>query len=56
MGVGMIAFLAMDFYYKLPMCENMSLGFQYKQYVDPEDGELNFSKLGTMGLALRVDG
>ena len=46
----------MDFFYKLPMCSNMSLGVQYKQYVDPEDGELNFSKLSSLGLGLKIDG
>ena len=56
MGVGMMGYISMDFFYKLPKCDNMSLGIQYKQYVDPEDGELNFSKLGTLGLGFRVDG
>ena len=56
MGVGMMGILSMDFFYKLPMCSNMSLGVQYKQYVDPEDGELNFSKLSSLGLGLKIDG
>ena len=54
--VGMMGFISMDLFYKLPMCKNISLGFQYKQFVDPEDGELNFSKLGAYGLALKIDG
>ena len=56
MGVGMMGFFGMDLFYKLPVCDGISLGFQYKQFVDPEDGELNFSKLGTMGIGLKIDG
>ena len=45
---GVTGFVSMDIFYKLPFCENVSLGFQYRQFV-PTD-------LGTYGLALKIDG
>ena len=56
MGVGMMGFISMDFFYNLSKCENISLGVQYKHYIDPEGSELNFSKLGTFGIGLKIDG
>ena len=55
-GMGAYGFISMDLFYELPFCNNMSLGFQYKNIVEPVDGEVSFSRLSNMGLALRIDG
>lgn len=55
-GMGSYGFISMDLFYKLPFCNNMSLGLQYKNIIEPVDGEVTFSRLSNMGLALRIDG
>ncbi len=55
-GVGKMGYISMNLFYSIPKCENWSFGLQYKQYMNPEDGEINFSKLGTLGLGFKIDG
>lgn len=54
--LGYYGFISFDIFYRLPFCENFSLGLQYKNIVDTEDGEFQFSKVSNLGFALRVDG
>ena len=54
--LGYYGFISFDMFYRLPFCENFSLGLQYKNIVDTQDGELQFSKVSNLGLALRIDG
>ena len=54
--LGYFGFISFDVFYKLPFCDNLSVGLQYKNVVDPMDGELEFSKISNMGIALKIDG
>ena len=49
-------FISFDVFYKLPFCDNLSVGLQYKNIADPADGEVGFSKISNMGIALKIDG
>ncbi len=55
-AIGMFGILSMNMFYKLPFCENVSLGLQYKNIMEPVDVEISFSRLNNVGFALRIDG
>ena len=54
--LGYYGFISFDIFYRLPFCKNFSLGLQYKNVIDTDDGEFQFSKVSNLGLALRIDG
>ena len=54
--VGTFAVISMNMFYRLPFCENISLGLQYKNIIEPMDGEITFSRLSNIGLGLKIDG
>tara|TARA_Y100000768_G_scaffold386701_1_gene375760 strand:+ start:2362 stop:2952 length:591 start_codon:yes stop_codon:yes gene_type:complete len=54
--IGYFGFISFDMFYRLPFCKNFSLGLQYKNIIDTEDGEIQFSKVSNLGISLRIDG